>query len=285
METNIFACPICKGALEETAQGFRCAPCARAYPIVDGIPDFFVSETEQDSIDLKSQTWLDPEIAAARDTVYRLCARELKGMAFAMQQIGRLSRPGFRILEAGMGTGHFTRWMAEAAAPGARIFAFDFSWPIIARAKANTDGLPGITLLRANARGRLPFREESFDLIFLRLAPLGGHGTPNVEAAFRLLKPGGWLFEAGWAPERYEIPWQNWALQHGFESAETHEWLYPRVQTWEEYSAGIVEHERAAACGIDVAKAPVKADRQQPEQGRSVVSITSEHLHIARKAN
>lgn len=161
METNIFACPICKGALEETAQGFRCAPCARAYPIVDGIPDFFVSETEQDSIDLKSQTWLDPEIAAARDTVYRLCARELKGMAFAMQQVGILSCPGFRILEAGMGTGHFTRWMAEAAAPGERIFAFDFSWPIIARAKANIGDQPGVTIFRANARGRcaLPGRE------------------------------------------------------------------------------------------------------------------------------
>ena len=35
--------------------------------------------------------------------------------------------------------------------------------------------------------GNLPFRKETFDLVFLRLAPLGEHGMPNVQAAFQLL--------------------------------------------------------------------------------------------------
>lgn len=35
-----FVCPACKGGLEEDGSGYRCAPCARAYPVLFGIPDF-----------------------------------------------------------------------------------------------------------------------------------------------------------------------------------------------------------------------------------------------------
>jgi len=244
-----FCCPLCKGTLERQPEALQCRPCGRGYPIVEGIPDFFLVAGEDEAIDGPNQTWLDPEIVAARDRVYRLCARELKGMAFCMAEIGQRTAAGCRVLEVGMGTGRFTRWLAEVSAPGTEIYAFDFSWPILERAKENTRGLPGVMLFRANARGVLPFEAGCFDIVLLRLTPLGAHGVPNVQAAFPLLRPGGWLFEAGWKAQRYETPETDWAIQHGYAHAEHHVWQYRRAQTVEEQAARAVERERLGALG------------------------------------
>lgn len=37
---HILACPVCKGELLPSADGSSlcCSPCARVYPVVDGIP-------------------------------------------------------------------------------------------------------------------------------------------------------------------------------------------------------------------------------------------------------
>ncbi|MGD9099112.1 MAG: class I SAM-dependent methyltransferase [Anaerolineae bacterium] len=252
---------------------------------MDGIPDFFISETKEDAIDEPNKTWLDPKIVAARDTMYRLCAQELKGMAFCMREIGQRTSAGCRILEVGMGTGHFTRWLAEVSRPGTEIYAFDFSWPIIEKAKVNTQGLSGVTLFRANARGLLPFENEGFDIVLLRLAPLGAHGIPNVQAGYEMLKSGGWYFEAGWERTRHETPPTEWAIRHGYESAEQHEWQYWHTQTEQEQRASQVELERLAAQGCQTAKVQQQKRKTKngPDERGSVKKMTHEHLLIARK--
>jgi SAM-dependent methyltransferase len=277
MRTNIFVCPLCKGPLVQTEQEFHCAACAREYPIIDGIPDFFVSgaNEEEDPAWYENLVWLDPQMVEARDIIYHLSMRELKGMMFAMQQVALRTFPGCRILEVGTGTGHLTRWMAEVSAPGTEIYTFDYSWPMFTKARANIADQPGVFLLRANAISKLPFREESFDLVFLRLAPLGEGGIWNVQAAFQLLRPGGWLFKAGWNLKREETPWTEAVIPIGYESAEVHEWQYPRTKTPEEYAASRVECERAIAFGAPFDKLPVEPV--------SLVSITCENLRIARK--
>ena len=219
--------------------------------------------------------WLDPQMVEARDTIYRLCVRELKGMTFAMQQVGLRTYPGCRILEVGTGTGHFARWMAEVSTPGTEIYALDYSWPMLAKARGNVGNQAGVILLRANSTGRLPFRQEIFDLVFLRLAQLGEHGIGNVQASFQLLKPGGWLFKAGWDLIREGTPWTESAIQIGYESAEVHEWQYSRTKTQEEYAASRVECERAIAFG-----APCD---MLPTEPVSLVSRTCENLRIAQK--
>jgi len=277
---------MCKGPLAVTVTGLCCASCVRDFAIVDGVPDLFVSETTQDFIDGPNKTWLDPRIVEARDTIYRLCTRELKGMAFCMREISQRTHTGCRVLEVGMGTGHFTRWLAEVSESGTEIYAFDFSWPIIEKAKANTQGLSGITFFRANARGRLPFKNESFDIVFLRLAPLGRHGIPSVQASFELLKPGGWYFEAGWEQDRYETPPTEWAIQHGYESAEHHVWQYRRLQTQQEYIATQIERERLLSLGCKSVK---EAEEQETgiehhrDKDGSVFLMTHERLLMAQK--
>jgi SAM-dependent methyltransferase len=281
-----YCCPVCKGVLKVSQQRLDCPRCPRTFPIVGGVPDFFSATSDQEAVDDPNTTWLDPEIVEARDTVYRLSARELKGMAFCMAEIGRRSFPGCRILEVGMGTGHFTRWLAEVVEPGSEIYAFDFSWPIIDKARSNTRGLPGVTLFRGNARGALPFQPASFDLLFLRLAPLGPKGVPNVQAGFELLKPGGWYFGAGWEPHRYETPPTEWAMQHGYEYAEYHVWQYRRRVTAQERVATRMERERMASLGCSRFQGDqwrMEDEERELENDGSIASMTVEHLLIARK--
>lgn len=255
---------------------------------MDDIPDFFVSESEHDFSADPNIIWLDPQIVEARDTVYRLCTRELKGMTFCMREMGRRTSQGCRVLEVGMGTGHFTRWLAEVAAPGTAIYAFDFSWPIIEKAKANIGESPGVTLFRANAREGLPFQAGIFDIVFIRLAPLGQHGVPNVQAGFELLKPGGWYFGAGWEQERYETPPTEWAVQHGYASAEFHEWQYRRLQSDQEYTAWQTEQKgllamRESGKAIDTSERTRVDSGCNQGTGGGVFKMTQEHVLIVQK--
>lgn len=277
MNTHIFVCPLCKGPLHSTDPGYHCASCVRDYPITNGIPDFFLTEANQqeDQVWRDNLVWIDPQMAEAREIIYRLSVRALKGMAYAMERLAALTFPGCRIFEVGTGTGHFARWMAEVSAPGTEIYALDFSWPMFANARSNTANLPGVFLVRANSTGKLPFCEESFDIILLRLAPLGENGISDVQSAFQMLKPGGWLFKAGWKPRREDMPWTEQAIQFGYESAESHEWQYSRTKTREEYDASRVECERAIASGAPITPLPVEPT--------CLVSMTWENLRIAHK--
>ena len=49
---EILRCPKCKGTLEletreEEETGFVCSACRLLYPIIDGIPNFLISEAER----------------------------------------------------------------------------------------------------------------------------------------------------------------------------------------------------------------------------------------------
>jgi SAM-dependent methyltransferase len=220
---------------------YQCHHCARSFPIVNGVPDFYIAESDHDFNHDPNIIWLDAQIVEARNTVYRLCARELIGMAFCMQALSRRTGNGCRILEVGMGTGHFTRWLSEVSKPGTAIYAFDFSWPIIKKARTNINELTGITLFRANAREGLPFQPEAFDIVLIRLAPLGASGVPNLQATFELLKPGGYYFGAGWERGQFEVSPTEWAFQHGYHNTEYHEWRYHRLQSREEHDAWQIE--------------------------------------------
>jgi SAM-dependent methyltransferase len=288
MMSDIFYCPVCKGPLLPTPVSFQCSPCRRNFQIVNGIPDFFVADSEHDFSDDPNIIWLDSKIVEARDTVYRLCTRQLKGMTFCMHEMGRRTSKGCRVLEVGMGTGHFTRWLTEVSEPGTAVYAFDFSRPIIEKARVNIGESPEVTLFRANAREGLPFQAGAFDIVFARLAPLGPRGVPNVQAAFELLKPGGWYFGAGWEMERYETPPIEWTIQHGYESAEYHEWQYRRVQSEEEYIAWQTEQKHLLAMR-EGGKAKGTSERTGFDSelnqggGRGILKMTREHVLIAQR--
>lgn len=285
--SDIFCCPVCKGSLRSTSTSFQCLLCQRRYPIRNGIPDFYVAESEHDFRDDPNIIWLDSQVVEARDTIYRHCTRELRGMIFCMHEIGRRTSRGCRVLEVGMGTGHFTQWLAALSEPGTAIYAYDFSWPIIEKAQAKTAGLKEVTLFRANSREGLPFQNGIFDILLVRLAPLGPHDVPNVQAGFELLKPGGWYFSAGWKNERFETSPTEWAVQHGYESAEYHEWQYRRMQHEEERIAWQYEQKYLLAM-MESKNANDTSERTRSDSDFNQVSggyilMTHENVLIAQK--
>ncbi len=119
--------------------------------------------------------------------------------------------------------------------------------------------------------------------MLVRLAPLGPHEVPNAQAAFKLLQPGGWLFEAGWEPGQFNTPPTEWALRHGYESAEHHVWQYHRIQIEQEYVAMRTELEVLVFMkGED--KPPDETKVITNHQGnKSFLKLTYENVLIARK--
>lgn len=94
---------------------------------------------------------------------------------------------GKTVLDVGCGMGRFAE---VAAAHGARVVGVDLSVAVEA-AQRNLGDLPDTAFLQADVFN-LPFRPESFDLIY-SIGVL--HHTPDTRAAFamlpRLLRPGG----------------------------------------------------------------------------------------------
>jgi hypothetical protein len=117
---------------------------------------------------------------------------------------------------------------------------------------------------------------------------LGPHGVPNVEAAFGLLKPGGWYFEAGWKKEQFETAPTEWAIQHGYESAEHHAWQYRRRQTAEEHTAMQTEMAHLARMAegsklADKAREALLNQEDGHEGDGGFLRMTHETLLIAQK--
>lgn len=274
MEETFFYCPVCQKSLIIEPGCLACPTCSRNFPIVDGLADFYIVTGEADAIDEPNTTWLDPEVVDARDTIYRYCARELRGMAFCIDEMASRATPGSRVLEVGMGTGHFTRWLAESVALGVQIYAFDMSWPILKVAQVNIAGLNNVTLFRANSKANLPFPPASFDLILVRLAPFGPNGTPNVVQGYQYLKPGGWYFEASWERPKRDHVWSEWAIQNGYESAEQHTWHYQRSKSADEQRAALIESSAMTA----------KFHQPPPAWMDQLPEATIENLLIAQKS-
>ena len=242
MLTDTFRCPLCKGPLMQTKIDVQCETCDHVYEIPASIPDFYIAEGESTiRADDQNRKWLDDQVVEGRDLYYDHCTRELPGMSFCMDEIGRRTFAGCRILEVGSGTGHFTRWLAEVCQPGTEIYTFDFSWPCIEKTRAKIGNSPGLTLFRANARAPLPFADETFDVILQRLAPFNPSGASPEEKTHRtldLLKPGGWHIFAGWGVEYTTC---KELIRQGFARAEHHRWEYPYIFAGEEYLGGLVE--------------------------------------------
>ena len=276
----IFCCPLCKQVLASHGTSLVCEACDRVYEIVNGNVDFFVAEGKY-AIGAEDQNrkWLNAEVMAGRDLYYRHCTRKLKGMTFAMEEVGKRTFAGCRILEVGMGTGHFTGWLAEVSPADTQVYAFDFSFASIDQAQANTQGCSGITCFRANARGPLPFKDGTFDIVWVRLAPLSPKGSTKGASdrrALALLKPGGWYFAAGWKEEWCSV---EDLIEYGYTNVEHHRWQYPYVYGDEEHLGLELEAGRSP----EEAKALIEERKQEQNRSDGWESLKGEHLLIAQK--
>ena len=109
---------------------------------------------------VNANPFANPEIAAGYETWYLTTGRRADRQEKALLKWLLARFPEARtILEAGCGTGHFTRWFAEQ---GLQAAGLEQSRPMLDEAKGLGEGV----YLQGNAL-RLPFRSKSFDLATL----------------------------------------------------------------------------------------------------------------------
>lgn len=106
-----------------------------------------------------------------------------------------------QILEVGCGTGH---WLAGLSGRVKAAYGVDLSWGMLSQARRVS---PPIALIRAHALD-LPFIAGRFDLIYCVNA-LHHFGDPQgyIQAAVRLLQPGGVMAVIGSDPHQPDYAW------------------------------------------------------------------------------
>lgn len=266
-------CPRCSGLLRSGQSGVTCVSCSATFPVVDGIPDFVPPE---DELSANDAIWADEVVAQAREIQYELGLGFMRGAGFALDVLRRAVTPGSSVLDVGTGTGHFTAHVARGE-PESRVFAFDVAWEILRPAHQRLAPLTNVCLFRANSRLPLPVEPRSFDVVLVRLAPLGPSGQPQIASARELLRPGGLFVSAGGAHDWSLSDPLEFAAGFGFDEVEFHTWRYERVLSPEEAAARSVESAKiATARGTLPYSLP---------PGEEQVLTQTEHLLVARLAS
>jgi SAM-dependent methyltransferase len=182
----LLRCPICKGPLISSQDGFRCPACGRQFPQVRGVIRFVDEGNYADSFGYQWQRFQRTQLDHA-------------GTNFSeqdfIQKIGLQPQDlkGKLVLDVGCGMGRFaevaTRW-------GARVVGVDLSAAAEVAAKNLSDR--EFIAFQSDVFS-LPFAPEIFDCIY-SMGVL--HHTPDCEKAVKILpeylKPGGtlavWLY-------------------------------------------------------------------------------------------
>jgi SAM-dependent methyltransferase len=176
------ACPRCRAPLCAGSSAYVCRGCGASWPIVRGVPRFVDSEHYVGSFGYQWRrhrtTQLDSRLQHESEETFAsktgLSPDDVRGKL---------------VLDVGVGTGRFSDVVARW---GGIPFGVDLSLAVLS-ARRNLSRYPEAFVGQADLF-RLPFRPESFDIVF-SIGVL--HHTPSTRDAFRaiapLVKPGGVL--------------------------------------------------------------------------------------------
>lgn len=192
--TEFLQCPSCGSALEQDRDVFICKGCGLKAPVVRNIVRFVGSEAYTVSFGYQWGKFRTTQLDRAPEDESAVTFREKTGIDLSDLQ-------GKRVLDVGCGMGRFAEVCARS---GAQVIAVDLS-SAVEPAAENLREFPNCRVVQADIFD-LPFREESFDVIY-SIGVL--HHTPDTKEAFlrlpRLLAPGGQLAIWVYSAERQDL--------------------------------------------------------------------------------
>lgn len=185
-----FCCPLCKGAVDYSADQFECKGCARIYPVVAGIVDFRICADPYIDIEAdrskalriaeRAESLSFAELVAfyysitpevPDDLARHYLSHHIAGTKRAEAIFERIDSYGLahnaaasvKLLDVGCGTGGF---LSAARMRQATCFGADIAlrWLVVAKSRFKELGCSDITLVCACA-DHLPFLDHYFDLI------------------------------------------------------------------------------------------------------------------------
>ncbi|MGO9112438.1 MAG: methyltransferase domain-containing protein [Thermoguttaceae bacterium] len=168
-ELAIYACPVCKRVLCQEEGGLRCAACAQAYPIKEGIPDFILEELSRSTDPvLRRMRFIDRMARIYETRLWYPIVLTVYG-GFRSPSLGELIRTVTqnvqstkgRVLDVACGPGTYGR---RIASPSKGVFGIDVSSGMLRQgaAYAAKEGIPDVHFARARVEA-LPFENGFFD--------------------------------------------------------------------------------------------------------------------------
>lgn len=189
MRVDFTRCPDCHGSLvTEESQTFVCQRCAEMYPIVDGIPRLVGSKSVINTSEVETQDYVTDFYENLR---YKLPWSRAYHEHTLQQMLG-LSEVTGKVLDNGCGNGLFLERLAREFPAGTDLIGTDISLGMLHHAKSRLAAHEATTTLMQADACRLPFADDTFDLVFARGLL---HHLPDPEAGARemarVLRPGG----------------------------------------------------------------------------------------------
>ncbi len=181
-----YCCPLCKGPVTASPGAYRCAPCAKEYPVLLGIPDFRVWEDPYLGFDddrqrarMMSERFPDTDFTglleyywSISDSDRKLARRYLRYALTAVERSRRfldsivddmsgLTDDPRMVIELGCGTGGF---LVAAAGRFDRVIGVDIALRHLIVAKKRLDERRVRAELVCCCAEHLPFHGASFDV-------------------------------------------------------------------------------------------------------------------------
>ncbi len=189
MSSGPSCCPDCHGELHsEDEQSLACERCGAIYPVVNGIPHLVGTRSEINVSEVATQDYVTDFYENVRYKLPWARAYHEHGL----QQMLSLTRVSGTVLDNGCGNGVFLERLIREGEPGTRFVGTDISTGMLEHARQRLAGCRSdVHLVQADAC-RLPFVDDSFDVVFARGLL---HHLPDPEAGARemarVLRPQG----------------------------------------------------------------------------------------------
>jgi len=165
---GVYACPTCKSLLCGEAGTLRCSACAKAYPIVEGIPDFILEELSRSADPvLRRMRFIDRMARIYESRLWYPVVLAVYGgfHSPSLQQLisivtQKLESAKGRVLDVACGPGTYGRRVASASR---EVFGIDVLMGMLRQGAAYIKGerIPNMHFSRARVEA-LPFADGFF---------------------------------------------------------------------------------------------------------------------------